>query len=157
MALSSSPHTRELRRDAGIHFLPGRDDTAAERSGVLEPFRREKVIEGVRKAVRGRPVTDAEETQIALAWRADSRSDLLASRIEEFIGIVRGRTARSSRSPAVDDATPASADRRPGAAKPGSKSGSRTASQSKRATPARDASFAQQRKNAAARKKHRGR
>jgi hypothetical protein len=105
-----------------------------------------------RKDLVSRPVTDAAETQIAVAWRADPQSDLLASRIEEFIGIVRGRTARSSRSTAVDGAAPASA-----AAKPGASGGAKSKAQPKRATPGRGASFAQQRKNAAARKKHRGR
>ena len=39
--------------------------SVVKRSGVLEPFRREKVIEGVRKAVRGRPVTDADLAAVA--------------------------------------------------------------------------------------------
>lgn len=113
-----------------------------------------------RKDLVARPVTDAEETQVALAWRADPQSDPLASRIEEFIGIVRGRTARSSRSTVVDDAPPTTAQQPAAAksgAKSGTKSGAKSASQSKRATPSSGASFAQQRKNAAARKKHRGR
>lgn len=40
-----------------------------------------------------RPVTDAPVTTVALAWRADNENPL----IDEFIGIVRGRTANSSR------------------------------------------------------------
>ncbi|GAB3624883.1 transcriptional regulator NrdR [Mariniluteicoccus endophyticus] len=32
----------------------------AKRSGVLEPFNREKVIQGVRKACKGRPVTEEQ-------------------------------------------------------------------------------------------------
>lgn len=39
--------------------------SVVKRSGVLEPFRRDKVIEGVRKAVRGRPVTDADLAGVA--------------------------------------------------------------------------------------------
>jgi DNA-binding transcriptional LysR family regulator len=113
-----------------------------------------------RRDLVSRPVTDAAETQIAVAWSAESGSDLLASRIEEFIGIVRGRTARSSRSTAVDE-TPPTVAKQSAAAKSGTKSGAKSAStpagKSKRATPSRGASFAQQRKNAAARKKHRGR
>lgn len=46
-----------------------------------------------RKDVTYRPVTDAAETQIALAWLAQNTTE----RVEEFIGIVRGRTAHSSR------------------------------------------------------------
>lgn len=43
-----------------------------KRNGVLEPFSREKVVTGVRKACQGRPVTD---TDLAL----------LAQRVEESI------------------------------------------------------------------------
>jgi len=46
-----------------------------------------------RKDVKYRPVTDAASTQVGLAWLVDTESELT----EEFIGIVRGRTARSSR------------------------------------------------------------
>lgn len=48
-----------------------------------------------RKDVVARPVTDAAETRIGLAWLADETSP----DIEEFVGVVRGRTARSSRAP----------------------------------------------------------
>ena len=40
-----------------------------------------------------RPVTDAADTRIALAWLTTNTTE----RVEEFIGIVRGRTAHSSR------------------------------------------------------------
>lgn len=43
-----------------------------KRSGVVEPFSREKVVSGVRKACQGRPVTDSD-----LA--------VLAQRVEEAI------------------------------------------------------------------------
>lgn len=46
-----------------------------------------------RKDVRAVFLTDQEHTQVALAWRDDVEDE----RVEEFIGIVRGRTARSSR------------------------------------------------------------
>lgn len=46
-----------------------------------------------RKDVVARPVTDAAETRIALAWPTEKTTEL----VEEFIGIVRGRTANSSR------------------------------------------------------------
>ena len=48
-----------------------------------------------RKDVVARPVVDAAETRIAIAWLADRTTP----EIEEFVGIVRGRTANSSRSP----------------------------------------------------------
>jgi len=46
-----------------------------------------------RKDVEYVPVSDLPETQIGLAWRTD-RED---PRFEEFVGVVRGRTERSSR------------------------------------------------------------
>jgi len=36
-----------------------------KRNGVLEPFSREKVVSGVRKACQGRPVTDADLASLA--------------------------------------------------------------------------------------------
>ncbi|WP_072687680.1 LysR substrate-binding domain-containing protein [Rhodococcus marinonascens] len=46
-----------------------------------------------RKDLTYRPVDGAPESRIALAWVEDRTTDL----IDEFIGIVRGRTANSSR------------------------------------------------------------
>ena len=46
-----------------------------------------------RKDVVSRPVSDLDPTKIGLAWLVDHDDD----RVQEFIGIVRGRTARSSR------------------------------------------------------------
>lgn len=40
-----------------------------------------------------RPIRDAEPTTVGLAWKVDNPNELIA----EFIGIVRGRTANSSR------------------------------------------------------------
>lgn len=48
-----------------------------------------------RKDVVARPVTDVAESQIALAWLEENTTP----DVEEFIGVVRGRTARSSRAP----------------------------------------------------------
>ncbi|WP_205761883.1 LysR family substrate-binding domain-containing protein [Arthrobacter mobilis] len=50
-----------------------------------------------RKDVVYKPLAGAEPTQIGLAWLS-GRTD---ETIEEFIGIVRGRTAHSSRQPSV--------------------------------------------------------
>jgi DNA-binding transcriptional LysR family regulator len=47
-----------------------------------------------RKDVVARPVTDATGTSIAIAWLAERTTP----QIDEFVGIVRGRTAASSRS-----------------------------------------------------------
>ncbi|MBF6329393.1 LysR substrate-binding domain-containing protein [Nocardia transvalensis] len=44
-----------------------------------------------------RTVTDAPDTRIALAWPIDRTTDT----VEEFIGVVRGRSVRSTRSPSA--------------------------------------------------------
>lgn len=49
-----------------------------------------------RKDVVHRPVRDAEESRIALAWLREVDDD----RVQTFIGVVRGRRATSSRGPA---------------------------------------------------------
>ncbi|MGV8978215.1 MAG: LysR family substrate-binding domain-containing protein [Cellulomonas sp.] len=46
-----------------------------------------------RRDVTYRPVTDGPGSQVALAWVEERTTDL----VEELVGIVRGRTARSSR------------------------------------------------------------
>ncbi|MFE9705236.1 LysR family substrate-binding domain-containing protein [Streptomyces sp. NPDC005930] len=46
-----------------------------------------------RKDLTYRTVTDAPESSVALAWREDAHTD----RVEDFIGIVRGRTVNSTR------------------------------------------------------------
>ena len=46
-----------------------------------------------RRDVTFRPVTDLPTTKVGLAWLADNDD----SRVQDFIGIVRGRTERSSR------------------------------------------------------------
>ncbi|GAA5083570.1 LysR family transcriptional regulator [Nocardia iowensis] len=49
-----------------------------------------------------RTVTDTAETEIALAWPTARTSDL----VEDFVGVVRGRSERSSRSPAARAKSP---------------------------------------------------
>ncbi|XAS67546.1 LysR family transcriptional regulator substrate-binding protein [Micrococcaceae bacterium Sec5.7] len=49
-----------------------------------------------------RRLTGGPVTEIALAWPVDSTDDV----IEEFIGIVRGRTAQSSRQPSAQQEKP---------------------------------------------------
>ncbi|MFJ9154115.1 LysR substrate-binding domain-containing protein [Streptomyces sp. NPDC102270] len=46
-----------------------------------------------RRDLTYRPLTDAPQSDIALSWREDATTDL----VEDFIGIVRGRTVNSSR------------------------------------------------------------
>ena len=47
-----------------------------------------------RRDVDYRPLLDGPSSQVALAWQVDRDTDL----VQTFVGIVRGRTARSSRS-----------------------------------------------------------
>jgi DNA-binding transcriptional LysR family regulator len=63
-----------------------------------------------RKDLTYRPVTDAPESRVALSWPQDGGTDL----VEDFIGIVRGRTVNSSRgrAKAAEDKQP-SKDKRP--------------------------------------------
>lgn len=56
-----------------------------------------------------RPIADAPSTTIALAWRVDNPHEL----IEEFIGIVRGRTANSARTAQARAAKPSDPSTRP--------------------------------------------
>jgi DNA-binding transcriptional LysR family regulator len=79
-----------------------------------------------RRDVVAIPVTDAAPTRIALVWRVERDDD----DIQEFVGVVRGRTARSSRGadePGGEEAPPTAAgpaaaprgDRRKGAGRSG--------------------------------------
>ncbi|MEU8380505.1 LysR family substrate-binding domain-containing protein [Streptosporangium sp. NPDC048865] len=63
-----------------------------------------------RRDLTYRPVTDAPQSQVALAWLTDATTDL----VEDFIGIVRGRTVNSSRGRApAAPAAPASPAKKP--------------------------------------------
>jgi DNA-binding transcriptional LysR family regulator len=56
-----------------------------------------------RRDLTHRPVTDAPQSSVVLTWPDADNTELM----EEFIGIVRGRTAHSSRTPRRrDDPTP---------------------------------------------------
>ncbi|UNO39081.1 LysR family substrate-binding domain-containing protein [Streptomyces sp. MST-110588] len=55
-----------------------------------------------RKDLTYRPVTDAPESRVALSWPEEATTDL----VEDFIGIVRGRTVNSSRGRPRDAAEP---------------------------------------------------
>lgn len=62
-----------------------------------------------RRDLTYRPVTDAPQSDVALSWREDATTDL----VEDFIGIVRGRTVNSSRGRRPEDKPAKSADRKP--------------------------------------------
>ncbi|MEV4556811.1 LysR substrate-binding domain-containing protein [Kitasatospora sp. NPDC049285] len=55
-----------------------------------------------RRDLTYRPLVDVPQSQVALAWPEAATTDL----VEEFIGIVRGRTANSSRGRAAADRQP---------------------------------------------------
>jgi DNA-binding transcriptional LysR family regulator len=83
-----------------------------------------------RKDVVAVPVRDLEPTRVGLAWPAAAEDP----RLEEFVGVVRGRTARSSRGRSAEDqppkvAAPAVTNRKAGGAPRGSRprTGSRRA------------------------------
>ncbi|KRC90170.1 LysR family transcriptional regulator [Terrabacter sp. Root85] len=59
-----------------------------------------------RKDVVHRPVTGVAPSRVGLAWRVDDDDP----RIEDFIGIVRGRTERSTRGGPSDAASPSGSD-----------------------------------------------
>lgn len=69
-----------------------------------------------RRDLTYRPLTDAPESAVALSWREDATTDM----VEDFIGIVRGRTVNSSRGRAA-----AQPEAGKGAVKAAGKSGGR--------------------------------
>ncbi|GGT58234.1 LysR family substrate-binding domain-containing protein [Streptomyces atratus] len=96
-----------------------------------------------RKDLTYRPVSDAPESRVALSWLEDETTDL----VEDFIGIVRGRTVNSSRGRPKPPAQPkgkrpetGGARRKPAAGKAagkGARSGSGGAKGGKRGKPRR--------------------
>ncbi|MET8328622.1 LysR family substrate-binding domain-containing protein [Streptomyces sp. NPDC005181] len=79
-----------------------------------------------RKDLTYRPVTGAPESRVALSWPEDATTDM----VEDFIGIVRGRTVNSSRGRTATPAQPkqrkrpdaGDARRKPAAGRSGGKS-----------------------------------
>lgn len=61
--------------------------TVIKRSGVIEPFSREKVMSGVRKACQGRPVTDADLALLAQSVEESVRSSGIAQFEANEIGL----------------------------------------------------------------------
>jgi DNA-binding transcriptional LysR family regulator len=70
---------------AAVEFVAATDSIAIMPHSLARLYGRKDVV--------SRPVTDAPETRIALIW-LEART---TPEVEEFIGIVRGRTANSSR------------------------------------------------------------
>ena len=70
-----------------------------------------------RKDLTYRPLTDAPESRVALSWPEDETTDA----VEEFIGIIRGRTGNSTRGRAQtppEPKRPDSTPRKPATPKP---------------------------------------
>ena len=88
--------TVSLADIAGEELYPGWDeatlDIVAAGHGVARMPQAVLRATG-RRDVVGRPITGAEPTRIGLVWRRTTDGPL----VDEFIGIVRGRTANSSR------------------------------------------------------------
>nr|WP_202511245.1 LysR family transcriptional regulator substrate-binding protein [Streptomyces sp. SID5643] len=96
-----------------------------------------------RKDLTHRPLTEAPESSVALAWPEDAKTDL----VEDFIGIVRGRTVNSTRGrqqpPARGESTNADrggARRKPAPGKPaaGKSAGAKRTGKSGRGAPKND-------------------
>jgi len=58
-----------------------------KRSGVVEPFQRDKIIEGVRKACKGRPISDGDLAKLGQQVEDTIRSTGLAEVPTEEIGL----------------------------------------------------------------------
>ena len=81
---------------ADENVIEGQDAATVElvATGTAVALMPQSVARGLsRKDVVARPVTDAADSGIGLAWRAGSQHPL----IDVFVGIVRGRTENSSR------------------------------------------------------------
>ena len=81
---------------ADEEFYPGWDDATLDLVAAGHGVARmpQAVLRATgRRDVVGRTITDAEPTRVGLVWRRTTEGPL----IDEFIGIVRGRTANSSR------------------------------------------------------------
>ncbi|MFE0461449.1 LysR family substrate-binding domain-containing protein [Kitasatospora sp. NPDC058965] len=85
-----------------------------------------------RKDLTFRPLVDVPQSQIALAWPEAATTDL----VEEFIGIVRGRTVNSSRGRAKEEPAPTAAPRKQGA-KPQQKQAQKPQAKGGKAQPKR--------------------
>lgn len=99
-----------------------------------------------RRDVVAVPLADAPSTRIALVWRIERDDD----DIQEFVGVVRGRTARSSRADETPELSPAKAAKKAAAerraaeaargGKPAAKGGKNAAKGAGRAGSGRGAS-----------------
>ena len=90
----------------GVHLIDDEWGAAVElaATGVGVAIMPQSVARALsRKDVVARPAVDQPTTRIALAWHPDAATELT----EESIGIVRGRTANSSRGSEKEEVAPA--------------------------------------------------
>ncbi|MFF1877637.1 LysR family transcriptional regulator substrate-binding protein [Leifsonia sp. NPDC058230] len=102
-------HEHLLTLEKDLHLADLADETLLEGADAEAVIRRVAAGEGIAvfpqsiaKAFRRKDVTamkleDAEPSRVALAWSRGAQHPL----VDEFIGIVRGRSAHSSRNPEV--------------------------------------------------------
>ncbi len=85
----SSIRRRRECRECGRRFttLEQMQLVVVKRSGVVEPFSREKVIGGVRKACKGRPVTEAQLAKLGQAVEESIRASGQAEVPAEQVGV----------------------------------------------------------------------
>jgi DNA-binding transcriptional LysR family regulator len=88
-----------------------------------------------RKDAVHRPVPGLPTTTIGIAWRREDESD----DVEEFIGIVRGRTARSSRQPSQREAPKKSASQKAASKKAAAGGGTKGQKDGRKPPPGRTA------------------
>lgn len=97
---------------ADENLLEGRDDDTLDlvAAGVGIARMPQSVFRANgRRDVKAKEITDAEPTQIALIWPAGPQDEA----IDEFIGIVKGRTAQSSRGTANEPAADPKPEKKP--------------------------------------------
>ncbi|MFR9751887.1 LysR family transcriptional regulator [Nocardia sp. 004] len=78
-----------------------------------------------------RPIADAPDTEIAIAWPTERTTDL----VEDFVGVVRGRSVRSSRTATKGKSISVGGKAEPRKKNPAARAGSRSAPAAKK--PAR--------------------
>ncbi|MEO7015036.1 MAG: LysR family substrate-binding domain-containing protein [Leifsonia sp.] len=87
--IAEEPRADGSDPETAIRRVAAGDGIAVYPQSVAKAFRR--------KDVTAMKLEDAEPSRVALAWPRDSQHPL----VDEFIGIVRGRSAHSSRNPEV--------------------------------------------------------
>ncbi len=93
----SSIRRRRECRECGKRFttLEQMQLVVVKRSGVIEPFSREKVINGVRKACKGRPVSEADLAKLGQQVEESLRSSGQGEIEADLVGLAILRPLRA--------------------------------------------------------------